>query len=804
MGRNKRKTGRSKRNAKAARHPTVSQAPPKKKLVELLSEAGESTRRGRLDEAEAILARCGDHLTNKLDFDKRDAALWRNFASHLIMTGETEQLLTLMPKMVAIRPWDARLHSHLLFMLHHLPGPDPQMVFEEHKRWAQVHTSEASLKTTHDNIPEPNRKLHVGYISPDFRTHAVAFFFESILDGHNAENVETYGYGNVAEPDCVTQRFKYKFNHYRNIYGLRDAEAVQLIKQDKIDILVDMAGHTNNHNLSVLSLKPAPIQVTYLGYPGTTGLTAIDYRLSDNLTNPPESQKFYTEKLLCLPETFTCYRPPECAGAVTPLPADENGYVTFGSFKNNCKINPQLIALWAEVLKANENSQLLLRFEKGDDDVIKLHYHRQFERFGIDSERVQISGWRPLEEHLRFYGRVDIALDTWPFNGHTTTCHALWMGVPVVSLVGQSHASRIGVSILSSIGLEFFAASDPHEYVAKATALAQNRQSLAKIRATMRQRMTASTLCNPKRFTESLELVFRKIWRQWCDSQGSQPAREVVKITAQQEDYSQIAPLEQSRRAAEPVARCAEHRKSCKAKRGVLYIVWGGDEKIEGYIRRSMASVKQHHPELPIHVERLREGGKINKARMCDLTPFEQTLFLDNETVVLGRLDYGFEKGEKFGMACSINECPWARRYGDERLSGDMIEYNSGVLFFTDKARGVFGAWKQLFPTVDSSIIHHDDTVGMCIMPVADQGSFALAIEQTDFVPFVLPHNWNFRPLWHKSFFGPIKIWHSYKDVPAGLVEWNKNQSSANSVIRYFDVGAAVKAQAKRRSPVTA
>jgi len=800
MSRTRNKPRRSRKNTKAPPCQAASQNSPKQKLVKLLSEAAELTRQGLLEEAGTILTKSANHLTNSLDFDKDDAALWHNFAKHLVMTGETQQLLDLMPKMIEVRPWDAKLHSHLLFILHHLPDLAPQMILQEHKRWARIHTPASHPRTSHSNIPEPNRKLRIGYISPDFRTHPVAFFFESVLDGHDGEKVETYGYGNVADPDCVTQRLKHKFDHYRNIYGLDDAEAIHLIEQDKIDILVDLAGHTNNHRLGVLSYKPAPVQVTYLGYPGTTGVTAVDYRLSDNLTNPPESHKFYTEELLCLGEVFTCYRPPESAPAVTPLPADEKGYITFGSFKNNCKINPQLIALWAEVLKATENSQLLLRFERGDDEAIQSHYHRQFERFGIAGDRVRISGWRPFDEHLQFYGQVDIALDTWPFNGHTTTCHALWMGVPVISLVGQSHASRIGLSILNSIAMEFFAASNPGEYVAKAAALAQNRQSLAKIRATMRQRMAATTLCNPKKFTEELELLFRKIWRRWCDTHNSNPAGHRPQTTAKQSGSGKV---HLSTHQAEPVVLPAEAPRQYKAKRGVLYVVWGNNERIDSALKRSIASVKQHHPELTIHVERLAEGGKINKIRACTLAPFEQTLFLDNETVVLGKLDYGFEKAEKFGLACCINECPWARRYTDKDLSGDMIEYNSGVLFFTEKAAPVFDAWKRLFPTLDSSIIHYDHT-GPCIMPVADQGSFALAIEQTGLAPFVLPHNWNLRPRWHKSFFGPIKIWHSYKDVPADLVEWNKNQSSANSIIRYSNLTTTAKSKTKPPEPVNA
>jgi len=185
-----------------------------------------------------------------------------------------------------------------------------------------------------------------------------------------------------------------------------------------------------------------------------------------------------------------------------------------------------------------------------------------------------------------------------------------------------------------------------------------------------------------------------------------------------------------------------------------------------------------------IHIERFEAGGKINKTRICELSPFEQTAFLDNDTVVMGNLDYGFEKAGQFGLSCVINECPWARRYSDPRLSGDMIEYNSGVLFFTRKAKLVFDAWEKLFPTTDASIVHLKGNKN-CLMPVADQESLALALEQTGFQPFILPYNWNFRPSWHRSLFGPIKIWHSYYDIPEELLDWNKEQSAKNAVIRF-------------------
>lgn len=441
-----------------------------------------------------------------------------NLARILMELGQIQQGMDLLRKAVAKMPANAQVHSNLLFRLHHLPQLEPQVLFDEHRRWGQVHAPISHAGVSHHNAPDPDRRLRVGYISPDFRSNSVAYFFESLLDGHNRRAVEVYGYGNVEFPDQVTECLQDKFDFYRNICGVRDEAVAELIEQDKIDILVDLAGHTADNRLLVLAYKPAPIQVSYLGYPDTTGMEAVDYRLTDVLANPPESQKFYTEELVFLPDGFLCYRPADFAPSVASLPAAKNGYITFGSFNNNCKINPFITALWAEVLKADSRSRLLLKLKGGGDKQVNDRYISQFEQLGIGRERVAIYGWKSPAEHLQLYGEVDIALDSYPYNGTTTTCEALWMGVPTISLVGQCHVSRVGLSILSRVGLGFFAASTPAEYVAKATALAANPESLAKIRSSLRARAATSGLCCAKLFSREVESAYRKMWHRWCQS----------------------------------------------------------------------------------------------------------------------------------------------------------------------------------------------------------------------------------------------------------------------------------------------
>ncbi|MBW8001493.1 MAG: tetratricopeptide repeat protein [Planctomycetes bacterium] len=476
-------------------------------------------------------------LTDALEYQKKAVEaeshrpeLWANLARVLMETGQIQNGIDLLRKAIDHMPENAHAHSNLLFRLHQLPQLDPKMLYDEHKKWAQKYAPISLAKSSHGNNPDPDRKLKVGYISPDFRMHPVAFFFEPLLDGHNRDAVEVYGYGNVAYPDTVTERFKSKFDNYRDIYQIDDKQVVNLIEEDQIDILVDLAGHTSDNRLGVMACKPAPVQVTYLGYSDTTGMEAIDYRMTDSITNPPQSQQYYSEKLVCLPGVFSCYRPLDFAPSLTPLPASQKGHVTFASFNNSCKIHLPTVELWAKILKANDNSRMIIRFKGGDDEGVKQHWANQFEQLGILQNRVDVGGWKSLADHLEIYSEVDIILDTYPFNGHTNTCEALWMGVPTISLIGQCHVSRFGLSMLSCVGLEFFAASTGDEYVKKAIVLAQNLEALSILRRTMRGRISASGLCYSKGFGRKVEAAYRKMWHQWCQSKGVDISKEHIEL----------------------------------------------------------------------------------------------------------------------------------------------------------------------------------------------------------------------------------------------------------------------------------
>jgi len=475
------------------------------------------------------ICQCMGHLsqaiqyqTKAIEAEPNNAELLANLARILIGTGKAQEGINLFRKAVETEPANAAMHSNFLFNLHYLPNLDPEMLFAEHKRWGRIHAPASLARVSHKNVPDPDRRLRIGYISPDFGSHAVMYFFESVLDGHNKKEVETYGYANVRAISDTTERIAQKFDHYRNIFGVSDKKVVALIEEDRIDILVDLAGHSTDNRILVTAYKPAPIQVTYLGYFDTTGVQAIDYILTDSIADPPESQKFYTEELALLPDGFLCYRPADYTPPLTSLPAGRNGHITFGVLCNNRKINPIIMELWAKILKANKESRLLLMFRTGNDPDVRNYYFSEFERLGIPNHRVAICGGTHHAEYLKYYSEVDIVLDTFPFNGATTTCEALWMGVPVISLVGEMHVSRVGLSILTRIGLELFAASTSKEYVAKATALANNRQALENLRASMRERMNNSILRDAKKFAGGVEAAYRKMWQQWCQYRNEQ------------------------------------------------------------------------------------------------------------------------------------------------------------------------------------------------------------------------------------------------------------------------------------------
>jgi predicted O-linked N-acetylglucosamine transferase (SPINDLY family) len=291
-----------------------------------------------------------------------------------------------------------------------------------------------------------------------------------------------------------------------------------MVRQDNIDILVDLSGHTGTNRLPVFARKPAPVQVTYLGYPNTTGLSTIDYRLTDAWADPPgKTERWHTETLIRLPHGFLCYRPPNATPAVAPPPVQANGHITFGSFNSLVKTTPAVVACWAHILQQVPDARLVIKNKSFRDPSVCARYQGLFAEHGIAPERLELVGWIDnLNNHLELYHRLDIALDPFPYNGTTTTCEALWMGVPVITLAGHTHAGRVGVSLLSRLDLTDLIAGDPDDYTQRAVRLAQDRATLARLRPRLRPRLQASSLCDGPAFARDVEAAYREMWRGWC------------------------------------------------------------------------------------------------------------------------------------------------------------------------------------------------------------------------------------------------------------------------------------------------
>lgn len=451
-----------------------------------------------------------------------DPDVWMNLCGVMQDSGRLNEAVDCYRSVLAMEP-DASTHSTMLFSLHYPSGIAPEAMFAEHRHWGQLQEQALPRWTERVAACIPDKKLRIGYLSPDFYAHPVATFLEPILAHYDKKSFEIFCYANVKCEDEVTRRLRSMAHAWRNIAG-RSAQAVaEMVAQDDIDILVDLAGHTGYNRLDVFAIKPAPVQVTYLGYADTTGLTTVDYRLTDAWADPPGmTEQFHTEQLLRLPNSFLCYVPSEEAPVVEPPPATGNGYVTFGSFNNLPKISDETVALWVRILSAVEGSRLFLKSKALADAGVGERLLKRFAELGVGPERIELARGIPgVAGHLAAYGRMDIALDTFPYHGTTTTCEALWMGVPVISLAGKVHVSRVGVSILSNVGVPECVAQTPDEYVQKAVALAADRQRLVDLRTGLRERMRNSPLCDVAKFVGNLEAAYRDMWQTYCQSDSS-------------------------------------------------------------------------------------------------------------------------------------------------------------------------------------------------------------------------------------------------------------------------------------------
>jgi protein O-GlcNAc transferase len=406
-------------------------------------------------------------------------------------------------------------HSNLLLALNYIDGVSPQEILAEHQRWAARYAEPlTAVATKPDTDPIKGRRLRVGYVSPDFSNHAVAYFFEPVFNAHDRSAFEIFCYSNVLAPDKVTARLRATAEHWRDIAPLGDEQAAALIRDDHLDLLVDLSGHTARNRLLVFARRVAPVQLTWIGYPNTTGLSAIDFRLTDAVSDPVgKTESLHTEKLMRLPGPFSVYQPPADAPPVGPLPSLV-APLTFGCFNNFAKVTPSMIALWSRLLGAIPESRLFLKSRGLEDPETATRIHGSFAKHGVNEERILLDGRElSVPAHLALYHQVDVALDTFPYNGTTTTCEALWMGVPVITLAGETHVARVGASLLTHVGAASWIAPTPEEYCQKAIELALDLRRMPSLRGELRERMRNSPLCDAALFTRGLEKIFRDIAR---------------------------------------------------------------------------------------------------------------------------------------------------------------------------------------------------------------------------------------------------------------------------------------------------
>jgi len=452
------------------------------------------------------------------------AEILNRLATLQVYLGESPQALLTFADAIARAPIPEQKRAYIqnrLFTLHYPFEITPEQIAEEHRQWGEQYFLPSS-RSRFANTPVPGRQLRIGFVSPDFRMNAVAFFIQPFLAAHSPELCQVYCYANVEKPDIVTQQLQKHPVVWRDIHGVDDEAACRLVRDDMIDILVDLAGHGANNRLPLFGLRPAPIQATWIGYPDTTGLPAMDYRITDAIADPPGlTEHLHTEELVRLSPCFLCYRPGDDFPEPSPSPVIGQGVISFGTMSNFSKINRFMLEIWAGILASVPGSRLVLRYRGGEHERIRRELSEFLQERGIADERLVLLGHATsVYQQLQGYDEIDVALDTFPYNGTTTTCEALYMGVPVVSLAGPTHVSRVGASLLHAVGLPGFAVTSVDEYRAAALALAADVPRLMGLRRTLRDQMLASPLCDGPAAAQGVGQLFRHIWRRWCMEQG--------------------------------------------------------------------------------------------------------------------------------------------------------------------------------------------------------------------------------------------------------------------------------------------
>jgi predicted O-linked N-acetylglucosamine transferase (SPINDLY family) len=486
------------------------------------SDAEALTNLGTVLASERQYDQAISHYEKALSIQPDDALAMTNLGNALKETGRVGEAIEWFRKSWATAP-DARTGDCLMIALHLDPASSPQQIAQEHQRWEDAFAKPVALtRRFYSNDRKAGRRLRIGYVSPQFGDQIVGHCILALLANHDHHCFEIFCYSDTRRPDWMTEKLRQWADVWRNVVGLSDEAITAMIARDQIDVLVDLTMHMERNRLLAFARKPSPVQVTWIGYPSTTGLHAIDYRLSDRFLDPPApdggagpDELYYTERTLRLPNSYWCYTPLEGLPPAGDLPVVINGYTTFGCLNSFNKVSGATLELWAAVLRAVEASRLLILAPQGS---ARQRVLQQLAAHGVDPARVGFLDRQPRRQYMDLYHQIDIGLDTIPYNGHTTTLDSLWMGVPVVSMTGSTAVSRGGLSILSNLGLAELCASTPDRFVQIAGDLASDRPRLAELRSTLRQRMSRSPLTDGPRFARDVESCYRSMWSSWCES----------------------------------------------------------------------------------------------------------------------------------------------------------------------------------------------------------------------------------------------------------------------------------------------
>jgi protein O-GlcNAc transferase len=492
-------------------------------------------RRGFPTEAERLQRRA-------LALDARSVEASVNLGVALNDQGRTRDAIEVYRDALAQRPDTVLLASNLLFTLHFDPELSPETIFAEHLAFGRSFAEPLREQRAFTQSRDPNRRLRVGYVSADFRWHPVSYFLDPVLAEHDPASVEVYCYSDVDRPDEVTRRFAGLAQRFTPCRRWSDARLAERIAADQIDILVDLAGHTGSNRLLVFARKPAPIQVSWLGYFDTTGVSAIDYRIVDEHSMTVEAERFFVERVVRLPRSSNCFR-----STATPDPAPppclERGHITFGCYNNPSKITRAVIAAFARILHEVPRSRLVLKYAMFDDRAVRDRYQSWLEAEGVASERVDFRGHSSINQFMASFADMDIALDPFPYSGETTAVHTLWMGVPLVALEGTTLVQRLASRVLRVAGLDDYVASSLDDYVRIARSLAAAPERLAAERQGLRGRLRASPLFDHRGVTRDLEAAYRSMWQAWCrQSPGNQAPSAELQATESLEPTAADAP----------------------------------------------------------------------------------------------------------------------------------------------------------------------------------------------------------------------------------------------------------------------